>query len=547
VLVDRERRFGATTDRFLNEHDPRTRFTVPMIVVTAAEMREMDRLTIQKYGVPSLTLMERAGEGIAQAVIERYGSNAKKGVLVVAGKGNNGGDGLVAARLLKKKRFPCEVALLAQRNELSPDASDNLRAYQKIKGKLGEIDANRLSLLSQWIGKNGLIVDAILGTGMKNDVRGLFAEAIKMINASVQPVVAVDIPSGLDTDRGTPLGVAIQAELTVALGYPKLGEVIYPGVNYVGDLVVADIGIAAEAVVEVAPKIELLDRETVRRLVPRRAPDTHKGTYGHVLVVAGSRGKTGAAILACRAAMRTGAGLVTLAAPRSLNNIFAGSLVEVMTEPLRDNAAEEIEPLSDDDWHRLLGRKNAILFGPGIGVNNGTQNALRWVLRNLEMPWVIDADGLNTLALDVHRLRHAKMPPVLTPHPGEMARLTGKSSATVNADRVGNARSFALENHCHVVLKGARTVIATAEGKVFINPTGNPGMASGGMGDVLAGILAALLGQGASPEDAMKLGVYLHGFVGDRAAAEKGQIGLIASDVIEGLPAGISALAAANP
>jgi NAD(P)H-hydrate epimerase len=245
--------------------------------------------------------------------------------------------------------------------------------------------------------------------------------------------------------------------------------------------------------------------------------------------------------------MRTGAGLVTLAAPRSLNNIFAGSLVEVMTEPLRDNAAEEIEPLSDDDWHRLLERKNAILFGPGIGVNDGTQNALRWLLRNLEMPWVIDADGLNTLALEVHRLRHAKKPPVLTPHPGEMARLTGKSSASVNADRVGNARSFALENHCHVVLKGARTVIATAEGKVFINPTGNPGMASGGMGDVLAGILAALLGQGFSPEDAMKLGVYLHGFVGDRAAAEKGQIGLIASDIIDGLPAGIGALAAPIP
>jgi ADP-dependent NAD(P)H-hydrate dehydratase / NAD(P)H-hydrate epimerase len=203
--------------------------------------------------------------------------------------------------------------------------------------------------------------------------------------------------------------------------------------------------------------------------------------------------------------------------------------------------------LSGDDWHRLLERKNAVLFGPGIGVNDGTQNALRWLLRNLEMPWVIDADGLNTLAVEVHRLRHAKMPPVLTPHPGEMARLTGKSSATVNADRVGNARSFALENHCHVVLKGARSVIATAEGKVFINPTGNPGMASGGMGDVLAGILTALLGQGFSPEDAMKLGVYLHGFVGDRVAAEKGQIGLIASDIIEGLPAGMRALAAPIP
>jgi ADP-dependent NAD(P)H-hydrate dehydratase / NAD(P)H-hydrate epimerase len=518
-----------------------------MIVVTAEEMREMDRLTIQKSGVPSLTLMERAGEGVTQAVLERYGRTAKRGVLVVAGKGNNGGDGLVVARLLKKKRFPCEVALLAQRDQLSPDASHNLRAYQKIKGRLVEIGPNNVNLLSQSIGKNALIVDAILGTGMKNEVRGLFAEAIKMINASGLPVVAVDIPSGLDTDRGKPLGAAIQAELTVALGYPKLGEVIYPGVNCVGDLVVADIGIAAEAVAEVAPKTELLDHETIRRLMPRREPDTHKGTYGHVVVVAGSRGKTGAAILACRAAMRTGAGLVTLAAPRSLNNIFAGALVEVMTEPLRDNAAEEIEPLSDDDWHRLLERKNTILFGPGIGVNNGTQNALRWLLRNLEMPWVVDADGLNTLALEVHRLRHANTPPVITPHPGEMARLTDKSSATVNADRVGHARSFALENHCHVVLKGARTVIATAEGKVFINPTGNPGMASGGMGDVLAGILAALLGQGFSPEDAMKLGVYLHGFVGDRTAAEKGQIGLIASDIIEGLPAGMGALAAAEP
>jgi ADP-dependent NAD(P)H-hydrate dehydratase / NAD(P)H-hydrate epimerase len=233
---------------------------------------------------------------------------------------------------------------------------------------------------------------------------------------------------------------------------------------------------------------------------------------------------------------------VTLASPRSLNNIFAGALVEVMTQPLRDNAAEEMEPLGDDEWHRLLERKSALLFGPGIGVSDTTQNTLRWLLRNLSIPWVIDADGLNTLALQMDRLRHAKIPPVLTPHPGEMARLTGKSNAAVNADRVTVARSFALEHRCHLVLKGARSVIATAEGKIFINPTGNPGMASGGMGDVLAGILAALLGQGFSAEDAMKLGVYLHGFVGDMVAAEKGEIGLIASDIIEGLPAGMRAL-----
>ena len=518
-----------------------------MLVVTAEQMRELDRLTIQKHGVPSLTLMERAGEAIARAILERFARNAKKGVLVVAGKGNNGGDGLVVARLLKKKRIPTEVALLARRDVLSSDAAHNLRAYTKLQGKVTEIGANELELLGQRIRKNALIVDAILGTGMKNEIGGLFAEVITMINASSLPVVAVDIPSGLDSDKGTPLGVAIQAEMTVALGYPKLGEVTYPGLDYVGNLVVADIGIDAQAVTEVAPKIELLDREMIRSLVPRREPDTHKGTYGHVLVVAGSRGKTGAAILACRAAMRTGAGLVTLAAPRALNSIFAGSLVEVMTEPLRDNAAEEIEPLSDNDWRALLERKNALLFGPGIGVNDTTRNALRWLLRNLPIPWVIDADGLNNLAIEMDRLRHAKTTPVLTPHPGEMARLTGKKNSDVNADRVGTARSFAIENHCHLVLKGARTVIATADGKIFINPTGNPGMASGGMGDVLAGILAALLGQGFSAEDAMKLGVYLHGFVGDTVAADQGEIGMIASDIIDGLPSGIRALAVSSP
>jgi NAD(P)H-hydrate epimerase len=518
-----------------------------MIVVTAEQMREMDRLTIQKHSVSSLKLMEQAGEGVTQAILENFARAAKKGVLVVAGKGNNGGDGLVAARLLRKKRIPCEVALLARKDELSPDAAHNLGAYVKLRGKVTEVGETSLGLLGEAMRGKGLLVDAILGTGTRNAVRGVYAEAITLMNASGLPIVAVDIPSGLDTDRGMPLGVAIQAEKTVALAYPKLGEVIYPGLIYVGDLAVADIGIDSRAVEEVSPNIELLEREAVRRLVPTRAPDSHKGTYGHVLVMAGSRGKTGAAILACRAAMRAGAGLVTLAAARSLNDIFATSMVEVMTEPLQDNGAEEMEPPGDEAWRRLLDRKNSLLFGPGIGVYDATRSALRWLLRNLEMPWVIDADGLTNLVEELDRLRHAKTPPILTPHPGEMARLIHRDSAIVNQDRVGIARAFAAAHRCHVVLKGARTVIATADGKAFINPTGNPGMASGGMGDVLAGMLAALLGQGLNPEEAMKLGVYLHGFVGDRAAAEKGHIGLIASDIIEGLPAGIRALSQAAP
>jgi NAD(P)H-hydrate epimerase len=516
-----------------------------MLVVTAAQMREMDRLTIQKYGVPSLVLMERAGEGITKAILERFGRAAKRGVLIVAGKGNNGGDGLVVARLLKKKRIPSEVVLLARKDELSPDAAHNLNGYAKLRGKVTEVTAGSLRLFAERTRGAGLLVDGILGTGIKNPVGGLYGEAITLMNASGVPTVAVDIPSGLDTDNGMPLGVAVQAEMTVALAYPKLGETIHPGLSYVGELVVADIGIDPRAVKEVAPDIELLEREEMRWLIPLRQPDTHKGTYGHVLVMAGSRGKTGAAIMACRAGMRSGAGLLTLAAPRSLNNIFASSLLEVMTEPLRDNVAEEMEPLGDEEWRRLLERKNSLLFGPGIGVNDAARSALCWLLRHLEIPWVIDADGLTNLALEIGRLRNAKTPPILTPHPGEMARLIGKDTATVNQDRVGTARSFAMQHRCYVVLKGARTVIGTPAGRVFINPTGNPGMASGGMGDVLAGMLAAFLGQGLSPEDAMKLGVYLHGFVGDRVAVERGQIGLIASDIIEGLPPGMRALSLA--
>ncbi|HEY3302277.1 MAG TPA: NAD(P)H-hydrate dehydratase [Candidatus Binatia bacterium] len=514
-----------------------------MFVVTAKEMRELDRLTIEKHGVPSLALMERAGEAIAAALVERFGKAAKGGVLVVCGKGNNGGDGLVVARRLKKKSIPCAVVLLARKDELSPDAAENLRAYLKVKGTVVEAGANSLAPLRQRLKGKKLVVDAVLGTGLKEEVRGVYAEAIALINSSGLPVVAADVPSGLDSDSGKPLGASVKAKMTVALGYPKLGEVIYPGVSYAGELVVADIGIHPAAVEEVRPRAELLDEEEIGRLVPEREPDSHKGTYGHLLAVAGSRGKTGAAILACTAAIRAGAGLVTLAAARSLNDIFAAALVEVMTEPLRDNADEEIGTLSDHEWRRILEKKSAVLFGPGVGVNDSTRSALWWLLRNLETPLVIDADGLNLLAGDIERLGGAKSPPVLTPHPGEMARLIGADTAKVNSDRVGVARAFAEQHGCHVVLKGARTVIATPAGRVFINPTGNPGMASGGMGDVLGGILGGLLAQGFAIEDALKLGVFVHGFAGDRVAAAKGQIGLIASDVIEALPESFKKLA----
>ena len=513
-----------------------------MLVVTTEEMRRLDRLTIEKYGVPSLELMENAGAAVAEALVERFGKVARGGVLVVCGKGNNGGDGFVVARRLKKKSIPCEVVLLGRKEDISPDAAKNLGAYLKIKGKVFEDGADPPALLGQRLKGKKLIVDAILGTGLKEEVRGVYAGAIAALNGSGLPVLAVDIPSGMDGDSGRPLGAAVKAEMTVALGFPKLGEVIHPGLEYTGELAVADIGIRPEAVAEVRPRAELLEEEEIGRLVPERRPDSHKGSYGHLLAVAGSRGKTGAAVLVCRAALRVGAGLVTLAAARALNDIFAGLLVEAMTEPLKNNAAEEIEPPGDPEWRRLLEKKSALVFGPGVGVNDGTRSALWWLLRNLEIPLVVDADGLNLLADGVERLGSAKRPPLLTPHPGEMARLAGSDTAAVNRDRVGVARSFAEKHRCYVVLKGARTVIATPEGRIFINPTGNPGMASGGMGDALAGILGGLLAQRIAFDDALRLGVYLHGFAGDRAAMVKGQMGLVASDVIEALPESLKQL-----
>ena len=513
-----------------------------MHVVTAAEMRRLDHLTIHAHGVPSLTLMERAGQGVVDVILKRWTQLAKRGVLVVAGKGNNGGDGLVIARLLREREFPCEVACVARAQELSPDAAANLDRYRSVGGTFTEIPPGDVESLDRHIRDKGLLVDALLGTGLRSPVEGFLADVVELMNASGVPIVAVDTPSGLDSDRGVPLGAAVQAEVTVTFGFPKTGQVVYPGVTHCGDLVVADIGIREEAVAEVAPSAELLDSADVVWLLPRRADDSHKGSYGHLLVMAGSRGKTGAAVLGCRAAMRVGTGLVTLAAPRGLNEILAGALAEPMTEPLGEPGEDRWPALGPRDWDALSERKSGVLFGPGVGVHAAAQGTLDMLLEHCSMPWLIDADGLNNLAADVSRLRDARVPPVLTPHPGEMSRLAGMDTAEVNGDRVGVARAFAQENRCYLVLKGARTVMATPEGRVSINPTGNAGMASGGMGDVLAGMVAGFLAQGLPPEDAVRLGVYLHGRAGDRVADDRGAVGLIASDLVEDLPRAIKEL-----
>lgn len=513
-----------------------------MYLVTAKEMRELDRLTIEHYGTPGHVLMERAGAGAVAAVLQRFPHVRELPVLILAGKGNNGGDGFVMARLLKKARVRCEVVLAASAAEVKGDALRNLQAFTRMRGKVIEVtEPGQLDLVREKMASSGLIIDALLGTGLNAPVSGLLASFIELTNASGLPVVAVDSPSGLDAESGEPLGVAVQADMTVTFGYPKRGHIGEPSAPYVGELVVVDIGIASEALTQVQPQVELLTREDMGWLVRPRRFGAHKGDFGHLLVLAGARGKSGAALLCGGAALRVGTGLVTLGGPSSLNAVFSSALIEAMTVPLPElpDGSLWLDKLA---LVQAVKGKSVIAFGPGVGVSTDTVGMTRWLLGHSEVPLVIDADGLNCVAVDVTMLEHARVPVILTPHPGEMARLLNLTNAEVQANRLEHARGFATAHRCFLVLKGANTIIAAPDGRVWVNTTGNPGMASGGMGDVLTGVLSGLLAQGLPPEEACCLGVFLHGYVGDMAAEEKGEAGILARDLIERLPSGLRAL-----
>lgn len=517
-------------------------------LVTSQQMCELDRLTIERYGTPGRVLMERAGAGATAHLLAAFPqllSNKKHAaVLVLAGKGNNGGDGFVMARLLKKHGLACEVVLAAKRAAVSVDARRPMLAFARGRGRITELtQPDQLSLVRDKLRSCCVVVDALLGTGLNAPVRGLAAELIALVNASGRPVVAVDIPSGLDADRGQPLGTAIRAQLTATFGYPKLGLSLYPGLNYVGRLVVVDIGIAPEALDTVRPMVGLLSPQTVAHLLQPRQPESHKGSFGHLLVLAGARGKSGAALLAASAGLRVGTGLVTLAGPESLVPVFSSALLEAMTVGLPERADGSLR-MTAKALHALLLDRTAIAFGPGISVSVDTLRLTRWLLKQSEVPLLIDADGLNCVAAQPDMLRAASQPVVLTPHPGEMARLTGTGTAEVQARRLEIARSFAGHSGCYVVLKGARTVVAAPDGWAWINPTGNPGMASGGMGDALAGIIGGLLAQGYQPAEACQLGVFVHGSAGDLAVQEIGPVGILARDVIDRLPRSLQSLSA---
>ncbi len=521
-----------------------------MKLLSAAQSRELDRLSQEKYGVASYALMTRAGEAVAAAALSRWPQARRDGVLVIAGKGNNGGDGMVAARALLAEHVAVRAVLLVHAADLKGDAA---RAHSEFVSAGGSVvEALDAAGLEAAMGaRAGVVVDAVFGTGLNAEVRGLPRLAIEAINRAADAgarVVAVDIASGVNSDTGAVMGAAVRAALTVSFGFAKFGHVSYPGAGFCGELEVAEIGFAPAAIGEIAPRGMLLETAEMRALLAPRAADSHKGDYGHVMVVAGSRGKSGAAILAARGALRMGAGLVTAAIPESIAGIVAAGQAEMMTEPVADRDGHFDGQHAPGVLARLVEGKDALVVGPGIGQSDDTRALLEWLIAEgvgPNRPMLIDADGLNVVAqAGAAALRRARGPLVLTPHPGEAARLLGTNIAAVNADRISAVRRLAELTGAGVLLKGARTVIAGAGGETYVNGSGNPGMATPGMGDALSGIIGALLGQGMAPLDALAFGAFVHGWAADRLAARIGPVGYLAGDLADELPAALAALGA---
>lgn len=510
-------------------------------IVTAAEMRAIDRATSEKFGVPSLTLMENAGAAVATHVVEHYASVKK--IVVLCGKGNNGGDGFVAARLLHEKGKAVQVILLADPSELKGDAAamyhelpvaaTTVRSSEELKS-----DSMRPALSAD------LYLDAILGTGFKPPVTGLYADAIAILNASELPVVAVDIPSGADADAMAPQqGTVSRADSIVTFTAPRPAHVFSQLTR--GQTVVADIGSPEQAITPSSLKLQVLAPSWFDSVLAPRQLDSNKGLYGHVVVVGGSVGKAGAAAMAGIAALRAGAGLATVATAKSVLPTVAGFHPELMTEPLPETEEGTIAKQAEDQIVELLdgikvGATPAI--GPGISHAPQTSALVRSLFGRLKerpLPIVIDADGLNAFQGHTDELDGKNGSLVITPHPGEMARLAGCSTADVQKDRLGVARKFAREHNLIVVLKGYRTIVTTG-GDAWINMTGNPGMATGGTGDILTGMTAGLVAQfPGAVLFAVLAAVHLHGFAGDVARESKGELSLVATDLLDALPEAI--------
>jgi hydroxyethylthiazole kinase-like uncharacterized protein yjeF len=516
-----------------------------MKILTAAETREVDRLTTERHGIPSATLMENAGKSVVAFIKQRFAKLGRRRIVILCGKGNNGGDGFVVARHLLELGARSAVYLFAEPTEVRGDAAANLQRWQDAGRDLRIVrDGNEWHAAKGSLTTADIIVDALLGTGIRGPVEGLLREAIEDVNRRRREaaVVAVDIPSGLSADTGETQGGAIAANYTVTFTAPKIGFFLGSSGVQVGQLVVRDIGSPPELVEEVGKgHLRWLEPRELTQFAIPRSPEGHKGDYGHALIVAGSVGKSGAAVLASWAALRVGVGLVTVATAEPVLPIVAGHTPEIMTEPLpaTDTGSISLRSLEYERFDKLLQGKRALAIGPGLSTHSETMQFVRTILaKRPPVPIILDADGLNAFAAHAQELKGSQGMIALTPHPGEMARLLARTTDDIQSRRLEVAVKAAADWDAYVILKGHQTIVAAPNGEAWINSTGNPGMGTGGTGDVLTGMLAGLTAEFGAKSwwRTLGFGVYLHGLAGDLAAADVGQAPLMASDLIRAIP-----------
>ncbi|MHB8108505.1 MAG: NAD(P)H-hydrate dehydratase [Syntrophorhabdaceae bacterium] len=504
-----------------------------MKVLSPQRMARYDEYAIKTWGIPSAVLMENAGRNTYRLVKERYLKGGES-IAVFCGRGNNGGDGFVIARYALIDGFTVHVGLIGKKTDLKGDAALNMRLFESLSGEISECIEKPKTIKSS-IHNADLIVDAIFGTGLSKTVSGTEKTVIEAINKSGKPVISVDIPSGIDGLTGRSLGASIEATHTFTYAYPKLGQILNPGREHVGKLTVIDISIPNFVEYEVGFDGQIIDGQMLRAFIKRRLPSSHKGTYGHAVVIAGSPGKTGAAHMASLAALKIGAGLVTLIVPETLNSILETKTTEVMTYPVRDNGKGLFTPGSFEEIQDFVKDKDVVIMGPGLSQDAGVVELVRRIYAQIDKPFIIDADGINAFQGNTAILKKAKRQAILTPHPGELARLVGKTPKEINENRIEIARSCAADLGVNIVLKGAASILSTPDRRIFLNPTGNPSLAKGGSGDILTGFIGGLASQGYSLIESALFGAYIHGYMADTWVEKHSEMDLLAMDLLKGL------------
>jgi len=504
-----------------------------MKLVTAEQMRTLDRTAINKIGIPGIVLMENAAHGVYEIIASRAVPLAGKKACIVCGRGNNGGDGFALARILLNAGAKPVVVLAADPGKVSGDARINFDICRKLNIPVKVVaDEKQLPALRAALRSADLVVDALLGTGLAGAVKPFFKKIIDIINTNKTTVYAVDVPSGVIVNTGQVLNAAVRADHTITFGAPKIGLFVYPGAEFAGQVYIADIGIPTHLIENLKTITHLTSPFYMSAHVLKRRADAHKGACGKVLAIGGSMGMSGAVCLAGSSALRTGAGLVRLAVPETIADVVEKKFTEGVTLPQPD-VDGALSELCLDDLKEKITQAHAVILGPGMGVRGPARKVVEQVLIAARVPVVVDADALNCLAAlkSLGFLKKLKAPVILTPHPGEMARLLKSSTEAVQADRLGAARAFAKKHKVTLVLKGAYSIIASPEGIVYVNPTGNAGMATAGSGDVLSGVIGALAAEGLDAFAAAVCGAYIHGQAGDTAAQQRGERSVTAGSI----------------